>query len=310
MQVIFNYDKQHSSEKPMAIALGTFDGLHIGHQMLIQQLMLLRRMTDCSTLVYTFLNNPRVLLEPEKAPPRIMNVRETIKKLNGFNIDFLILNTFDRDLASLKPEKFMKDMIIQKYNVKYVVVGYDFRFGFSGRGDTDLLEKLSQEYGYELIVVPPLALADQVISSSLIRNLIKDGDIGRVSMHLGGHYSISGKVVHGFGRGKNLGFPTANLQFSRQKLIPKNGVYLTKVKIRGIYYWGMTNVGVNPTFNKDGLFIETYILDYNDDLYGSKMKIEFFKRIRNEIRFTDIEDLKIQIKKDVQWAKNYVYKFN
>ena len=309
MQVILNLDKQHSLGKPIAMALGTFDGLHIGHQMLVWQLKLLQRSTGCSTLVYTFLNNPMERLQPEKAPSRIMNGLERISKLNRFAIDFLVLNPFDRDLASMEPEKFIEDMLIKKYNVKYIVVGYDFRFGLSGSGNTTLLEKLSLEYGYELIVVPPLALGDQVISSSLIRKLIQDGDMERVSMYLGSHYSIKGKIVHGFGRGKKLGFPTANLQFDRRKVIPKYGIYLTKVDINGVDHWGMTNVGINPTFNEEGLFIETHLLDYHHDLYGAKLKIEFLKRIRDEIKFTNIEELKEQIAKDIQWAKNYVYKF-
>ena len=128
-------------------------------------------------------------------------------------------------------------------------------------------------------------------------------------MYLGIPYSISGRIVHGFGRGRKLGYPTANLEFDARKIIPKNGIYLTKVIVDGLYHWGMTNVGTNPTFNNEGLFIETYILNYNKDLYGARIKLEFLKRIRDEIKFTNMEDLKNQITNDVQWAKNYIYKF-
>ncbi|NLN41294.1 MAG: bifunctional riboflavin kinase/FAD synthetase [Clostridiales bacterium] len=309
MQVVFNIDKQHSLDDPIAIALGTFDGIHIGHQMLIQQLIYIQKTFGCHSLVYTFLNNPMELLNPKNAPSRIITLSEKISKFNRLDIDFLVLNPFDRKLASMSPQDFIEYMLIKKYNIKYIVVGYDFRFGYLGSGDTKLLEKLSEIYGYELIVVPPLSLGGEIISSTLIRKLVREGDVEKASMYLGTPYSICGEIVHGFGRGRRLGFPTANLEFDTRKTIPKSGIYLTKVMIDGVYHWGMTNVGSNPTFNNEGLFIETYILNYNNDLYGTRIKLEFIKRIRDEIKFSNIEDLKNQITKDVQWAKNYIYKF-
>lgn len=309
MRVIFNIDKQYRLDKPTAIALGTFDGIHIGHQMLVQQLEFIQKVTGSCALVYTFLNNPMELLTPEKAPTKIMTIGERISKLKSFaSIDCLVLNPFDKELASMQPENFI-DMLISYYNVKNMVVGYDFKFGRLGSGNIELLKELSEKHGFELVVVPPLSLGGEAISSSLIRRLIQEGELGKVSMYLGHPYTISGKIVHGFGRGKKLGFPTANLQFDPQKSIPKYGIYLTRIKIDGLYHWGVTNVGINPTFNQEGLFIETYILDYNDQIYGSKVKVEFLKRIRDEIRFSNIEDLKAQIAKDIEWAKNYVYKF-
>ncbi len=309
MRVIFNLDRKHNLERPVAIALGTFDGLHLGHQMLMQQLKLVRHSTGCATLVYTFLNNPIEQLAPQKAPSRIMTIPEKISRFNNFDIDFLVLNTFDTDLATVQPNQFIEDVLLKNYNVKYIVVGYDFRFGYQGRGDTDLLEKLASKFGFKLIVIPPLSLGDQIISSSLIRELIQEGDMDSVSMYLGGYYSICGRVVHGFGRGRELGFPTANLLFDTRKSIPKHGIYLTKVYLEDHCYWGMTNVGINPTFNDEGLFIETYILDFNEDLYDTKLRVEFLKRIRDEIKFDNVEGLKEQIAKDIQWAKNYIYKF-
>lgn len=308
MQVVFNIDKQHSLDDPIAIALGTFDGIHIGHQMLIQQLMYIQKTFGCCSLVYTFFNNPLELLNPKKAPSRIMTLPEKISKFNRFDIDYLVLNLFDKKLSSMSPQDFI-EMLIKNYNVKYIVVGYDFRFGHLGSGDTKLLDKLSEKYGYEVIVIPPLSLGGEIISSSLIRKLIREGNMEKVTMYLGAPYAISGKIVHGFGRGRKLGFPTANLEFDIRKTIPKNGIYLTKVMIEGVYHWGMTNVGINPTFNDEGLFIETYILDYNNNLYNTRIKLEFLKRIRDELKFSNIEDLKNQIAKDIQWAKNYIYKF-
>ncbi|HZJ58375.1 MAG TPA: bifunctional riboflavin kinase/FAD synthetase [Clostridia bacterium] len=293
----------------MAVALGVFDGVHIGHQMLIRQLQLIRDSTGCKALVYTFLNNPMEFLSPRNAPPKIMTISERIKKLQRFGIDYLVLNPFDRGLASLAPQEFVEDALIKKYNIKYLVVGHDFRFGHMARGDTALLHKLSQKHGFELVIIPPLSLGERVISSSFIRKLIQsEGHMKKVSMVMGSHYTINGRVIYGYGRGKGLGFPTANLEFDVRKVIPKYGIYFTRVGVDGTSYWGMTNVGINPTFNNKGLFIETHVLNYDGNLYGTKFKIEFLKRIRDEIRFTNVEDLKEQITKDIKWAKNYVYK--
>lgn len=309
MKVIFNTDRRHSLEKPIAVALGSFDGLHIGHQILLHQLKLLKHSTACYTMVYTFLDNPLRLLAPEKPQRKITTISEKTFKFNELEIDYLLLNQFDKELASMDPEDFIRDMLIKNYNVEYIVVGYDFSFGFQGRGDTNLLEEIGSRLGFKLIVVPPVSLGDNIISSSLIRQLIEDGNMEKVSMYLGCPYSISGQIIHGFARGKELGFPTANINFHKGKTIPKYGIYLTKVKKDGVYYWGLTNVGTNPTFNKKGLFVETHILDFNDDIYGSRLKIEFLKRIRSEKKFSSIEELKSQIAKDVQWAKNCIYKF-
>ncbi|MGI5852481.1 MAG: bifunctional riboflavin kinase/FAD synthetase [Caldicoprobacterales bacterium] len=311
MRVIFNYNRKNSMKEPMAIALGTFDGIHIGHQMLINQLKLISSTTGSKSLVYTFLTNPLKLLSPKNAPPKIMTVSERIQKFQGLGIDYLVFNPFDSILASMSPQGFIEDILVSKYNLKYLVVGYDFRFGHMASGDIALLHSLSQKYGFELVVIPPLSLEKKVISSSFIRELIQtEGQMEKVSMLLGGHYSIPGRVIHGYGRGRDLGFPTANLEFDVQKAIPKYGIYLTKVSIGAVSYWGMTNVGINPTFNNKGLFIETNILDFDDDLYGRRIKIEFLKRIRDEIKFISIEDLKEQISKDIKWAKNFVYKLH
>jgi riboflavin kinase/FMN adenylyltransferase len=311
MRVVFNYERQNSLKEPMAIALGTFDGIHIGHQMLIRQLKMIRSTTGCKSLVYTFLNNPIEFLSSKDIPPKIMTISERMKKFKCLGIDYLVFNPFDRILASMSPQEFIEDMLVNKYNLKYLVVGYDFKFGNMASGDIELLRKLSPKYGFELVVIPPLSLEGKVISSSFIRKLIQtEGQMEKVSMIMGSHYAISGKVIHGYGRGKDLGFPTANLEFNTQKAIPKYGIYLTKVSIGVASYWGMTNVGINPTFNNKGLFIETHVLDYNGDLYGAKIKVEFLKRIRDEIKFTNIEELKEQISKDINWAKNYVYKLH
>ncbi|MFY9296444.1 MAG: bifunctional riboflavin kinase/FAD synthetase [Clostridiales bacterium] len=309
MQVVFNIDKKHTTDKPIAMALGSFDGVHVGHQMLIQQLKYIQNTIGCCSLVYTFLNNPLELLNPKNAPSRIMTLPEKISKFNRFNIDYLVLNPFNKCLASMPPQDFIEHMLIKNYNLKYIVVGYDFKFGTLGSGNVNMLKEFSKSYGYEVIVVPPLSLGNEIVSSSLIRQLIKEGDVEKASLYLGSPYAINGKVVHGFGRGRKLGYPTANLEFDTRKAVPKNGIYLTRVKIEGVYYWGMTNVGTNPTFNNEGLFVETYILDYNNTLYDTRIKLEFLKRIRDEKKFSNVEDLKNQIAKDVQWAKNYIYKF-
>ncbi|NLJ41196.1 MAG: bifunctional riboflavin kinase/FAD synthetase [Clostridiales bacterium] len=308
MKVIFNYNLKHSIKDPLAIALGAFDGLHIGHQMLMRELNLIRVLSGCSTLVYTFLNNPMEFLMPAKAPSRLTTTSERITAFSTFNPDYLIFNTFDSRLASMLPRDFVENLLFRKYNVKYIVVGYDFKFGYGGAGDISLLKELSEEYSIKLITIPPLAIGEHTISSSLIRDLIKNGNMRDVSRYLGEHYSVSGTVVHGFGRGNKMGYPTANLEFDSRKAVPKKGIYLTRIKVDNNYHWALTNIGVNPTFNKKGLFFETHVLDFNRKIYGKGIKIEFLEFIRDEIKFDSITRLKEQIAKDIIQAKNSIYK--
>ncbi len=306
MQVIFNYDRNHGTSQPCAIALGTFDGIHLGHRQLITELKELNKQEGYKTVVYTFLTHPLQVLAPEKAPPSITLLGEKIREFSQLGLDMLVLNPFDDFFSHLTPDAFI-DALFDKYNIKALVVGFDFRFGHKGRGDRVFLDSKAREKGFELICVPPVLWQDQVVSSTLIRSLITDGRIEEVSKLLTKPYSIKGKVIHGYGRGTGLGFPTANLQFSPKKVIPKPGVYLTQCKLNSRMLWGVTSVGWNPTFSTNRINIETYLLDYEGDLYGKDLKVSFLSFMRDEIKFNKPSDLAAQIRRDVENAKKLIY---
>jgi riboflavin kinase/FMN adenylyltransferase len=308
MQVIFNYDKNHGTSKPCAIALGTFDGIHLGHRQLISELKQQKKLHGFQAIVYTFLAHPLQVLAPEKAPSRLMLLGEKIREFSGLGVDSLVLNSFDEFFMHQTPRVFM-DQLYEKYNVRALVVGYNFRFGYKGMGDISFLEAEAEKRGLDLISVPPVMYKEQVVSSTLIRSMIADGFVKEAADMLTKPYSISGKVVHGYGRGRVLGFPTANLLFSRQKAVPKPGVYLTRCRLGRQWRWGLTNVGWNPTFESDRIQIETYVLDYEGNLYGQPFTVSFLERMRDEIKFDNASDLVNQMRQDLRYAKKLIYNF-
>jgi len=309
MRVIFNYKQYHNMKKPVAIALGTFDGMHIGHQELMKQLQKIKLDDKCATMVYTFLEHPLSKLNPDNTPSQIMSIHEKVLYFNRIGIDWLILNPFDIEFAKTSPKAFIEDLLLKKYDVRAIVVGYNFRFGSGAKGDIDFLKNMSEKHGFILVVVPPVSLDDNVVSSSLIRRCIKNGQIEDANRYLGKPYSICGQVVHGHGRGKKLGFPTANLRFSHKKVIPKFGVYMTRVYIDKEKFWGVTNIGKNPTFDNEGIYLESHLIDYSGDLYGKKIRVEFLKRLRDEKAFSSVEDLQNQVYRDINYVKNFIYKY-
>jgi len=309
MRVIFNHKRYHGTKRPVAIALGTFDGMHRGHQKLMSQLHKINLLYGCDTMMYTFLEHPLSKLNPNEAPSQIMSIHEKILFLKKCGIDWLILNPFDTDFSQTSPKSFIEDLLLKHYDVKAIVVGYNFKFGFQGKGDVNFLKQMSRKHGFKLVVVPPVSVNGNIVSSSLIRRCIENGQVKEANEYLGRPYAICGQVIHGFGRGKSLGFPTANLSFNHKKIIPKYGVYITKTYIGKKAYWGVTNIGQNPTFQTGGLYLETHLIDYEGDLYGKRMKIEFLFRLREEKTFHRIEDLKNQVYKDINYVKNFIYKY-
>jgi riboflavin kinase/FMN adenylyltransferase len=307
MRVIFNYNRNYSTDQPSAIALGTFDGIHLGHRQLIYELQQKKKKYDYQTIVYTFMEHPLSVLAPDREPPRIMLLKEKIREFSKLDIDVLILNSFDQNFLRQTPREFL-DNLYDKIPIKTFVVGFNFRFGHKGAGNIAYLEKEAQEKRLELISVPPVMSDGEVVSSTLIRGKIQEGKVREAAKLLTAPYSISGKVIKGFGRGKDLGFPTANLAYSPYKVLPACGVYLTKSLIKGEYVWGLTSVGTNPTFSNGQIQIETYLLDYNENIYGQYMRVSFIDWLRKEIKFESPEALSRQIQLDMIKAKKLIYK--
>lgn len=288
------------------IALGSFDGLHLGHMKLIDKAIDLAKKNGGKSMVFTFNNHPLSIINKEIMPKLLMDKETKIKVLKDKGIDILRLVTFDKKFMNLSPDKFILN-IVENYNAKGIVVGFNYRFGYKNLGDVDLLKELSQKYDFELFVVKPVKYKKEVVSSSHIRHVIADaGDMEKANAMLTTPFSLSGAVVRGRQIGRSIGFPTINLDYNKEFIIPRGGVYFTIVEYKGNYFKGVTNVGYNPTVENDKLSIETHILEFNNDIYDEEIRLYFIDRIRDEKKFNSLEELSLRIKKD----KHYVEKQN
>ncbi len=273
------------------VALGKFEGLHKGHMLLINKVLQLSHETGKQSVVFS-IDMP--------GTKRIYTIPERNRILEEIGIDFNITCEFTKKFASMKPEAFVKDVLVERLHPEYVVVGNDFRFGKNRQGDVALLEELGNRYGYEVLAFEKLREQGTVISSSYIREQIEHGNVDLIQEYMGRPYSIAGIVQYGKQLGTTIGFPTANLIPDEEKLLVPNGVYETSLILDNLRYRGITNVGDNPTVDDDHkIKVETNILDYNGNLYGKYLKIEFIRQIRKEIKFDSIEALKNQIKSDI-----------
>lgn len=289
---IIAYDKVKLNNT--AVALGKFEGVHKGHMLLINKIISLAP----KSVVFT-------IKMPDEKVINLDNERYDIFEKCG--VDVVCECTFDERISKLTPEEFIKNILIERLGASFVVVGSDFRFGYKRSGNTDTLVKYSDYYGYKVIVFEKLKIDGQIVSTSAIRRFLDEGDVNKVDKYMGRPYSISGKVVSGKKLGRTIGFPTANIMPDALKRLPQAGAYETRVYIDGYdsYYKAITNVGNNPTVNKnigydffDEAIIETHLLDYDGDLYGKNITVEFIGFLRPEIKFESLEELKKQLEAD------------
>ncbi|QEK12228.1 bifunctional riboflavin kinase/FAD synthetase [Crassaminicella thermophila] len=287
------------------IALGSFDGVHIGHQALIVNLVDVCKKSNLKSVVYTFRNHPRNLTVSNGAPKRIITDKKKFHLLAELGVDYTVFIDFDDYQRTLSPEKFIKEILKDKFKMSYAVVGFNYRFGYRAQGDAAFLNHLKEKYSYDVMIVKAINIQDEVISSTKIREFISNGDIGKANLFLGRNYSIVGNVIHGKGLGKEFGFPTANIFVNKDYILPSSGVYFTKCIIDNKMYYSITNIGVNPTIGKNPISIETHIFKFDGDLYGKEIEILFFQKSRDEMKHEKIQDLICQINRDVQLAKKF-----
>lgn len=291
----------------IVLALGFFDGVHLGHQALLKETIKIGNETGCKTGVLTFEEHPLELIFPKYAPWLITRNDDKIAMIKDLGIDFVFLNPFNETLMKLTPEKFVTEYLLKKYSVKDIVVGFNYNFGYKGTGTTDKLIALGKKYNFNVSIIPPCIINKNPVSSSFIRELISCGQVEDVKTFLGRNYAITGKVVEGKGLGHRYGIPTANIKLQKKRILPNTGVYYSHVYYNGQCYSGLTNLGFNPTFENHPFTIETYILDFEKDIYGQEITVVFKKKIRNEIKFENIDELIIQIKEDIKNIKdNYI----
>ena len=289
-------------EEPTAVTLGKFDGLHRGHELLMKNVLECSKTHQVASVAFTFDMPPRNRVEEIVANVLTTNdEKQYIFEKQG--IDYLIECPFTSEVMSMEPKAFI-EWIANSLNMKFVVVGDDFRFGFKRAGDYHTLQAYEKEYGYKTIVIEKLKDSNRDISSTYVREKIADGNIRKANELLGYNYFIKSEILHGKKLGRRIGMPTINMILPEHKLLPPNGVYVTEVLVDGEHYMGVTNVGCKPTVTDDRIVgVETYIDDFCQDLYGEKIVVSFLEYIRPEMKFDSIEELKAQMESDIEVAR-------
>jgi riboflavin kinase/FMN adenylyltransferase len=285
------------------ITLGNFDGLHLGHQELIRKVIRRAKETDARSIVVTFRPHPLKILAPEKCPPLISIYEEKIKLFEKLGIDVLVKIPFTLEFAKMTPGDFVKGILCDMLGAKEIFVGFNYRFGRGREGNITTLKALGERLGFTVREVEQVSLDGEVISSTKIRHLLRDGEVEHAARLLGRTYTITGIVVKGDGRGKDLGFPTANIA-PKHSIIPAHGVYAVRLFVRDRFYDGIANIGMRPTFDKNVLTVEVHVFDFNEDIYGEDISLYFIGKIRDEKRFGSADELIHQIRADVGIARD------
>jgi len=292
----------------LVVTIGTFDGVHLGHRQLLSRIVELAAQNGGESLVLTFFPHPRMVLRPEEHGVELLSTTaEKIALLRESGINHLIIHPFSRDFSAMPADQFIQQVISQKLQAQRLVIGYDHRFGNQRAGSISQLRQSANELGFVVEEIPEQDLNDIAVSSTRIRSALKNGHVHDAAVLLGRPYSLSGIVVRGNRIGHQLGFPTANIRVPESyKLIPAEGVYTSKIDIEGHTYRGMMSIGRRPTVEAHGkLGIEVHILDFNDDIYGSVVTVHLIEKLRDNIRFSDMDALKLQLQHDREATIHY-----
>ena len=288
------------------VTLGKFDGLHIGHQMLLDHVLELKQ-KGYQSVMFSFSLHPNNLFS-EKEIKLIYTNEEKYYHLKKMGFDILISYPFTKDTASIEPEEFIKNVLVDQLDAKFIVVGSDFCFGKDRKGNATMLKEYSTQYGYEVYVYDKLTSSQKVVSSTRVRDELEKGDMEEVQTLLGRPFSIRGEVIHGRRLGRTFGMPTINIQPPEEKLLPPNGVYASTMMIEGIKRYGVTNIGYKPTVGSEPRpGVETYILDFTGDLYGEMVEVNLHHFMRPELKFETVEELKVQMQRDMEDAIQYFH---
>ncbi len=305
MKVIVDIQKQNKKLENSYVALGTFDGLHRGHRQIINTAIEEAKKNNGVSVVYTFLNHPLEIVAPEKVPKMINTVEEKIQLLEEIGVDYVVLQTFDKDFSNTEREAFVDEILLDYLGAKELFVGYNYTFAKKGLGTVEYLKSIAKEKNFKVNVMNPIQYNEKVVSSTLIRKLILEGKIEEANEFLGRDFFISGIVEHGKKLGRVLGFPTANLRVNN-RAYPPYGIFGGRVRIEGDdkKYNAVVNIGQNPTLKPGELSIEVHILNFKDDIYGKRINVSLEKHLRNEKKFNSIEELRQGIKNDVDnWRR-------
>ncbi|WP_396602425.1 bifunctional riboflavin kinase/FAD synthetase [Algibacter sp. R77976] len=297
----------YKSNEPTVVTIGTFDGVHIGHQKIIKRIINTGKIEGLQSVILTFFPHPRMVLQKDSSIKLINTINERHDILDDLGLDYLLIKEFTKEFSRLSAEEFVKNILVEKLNAKKVIIGYDHRFGRNRNADINDLKVFGETFGFEVEEISVQDINDVAVSSTKIRTALNEGEIEKVNAYLGYHFMLTGKVTKGRGLGNKLGFPTANIKIEEDyKLIPKQGSYIVNAMINDKLVYGMMNIGMNPTVNGDKQTIEVHFLDFNEDIYGKTLKIELLHRIRDEEKFESVEALKLQLAKDKNTALAYI----
>jgi riboflavin kinase/FMN adenylyltransferase len=290
-----------------AVALGNFDGIHKGHTRLIGQMVSYAEKHKLASCVFTFSNNPRNFIRGENVVKSIITPGEKRSLLRSLGIDYLVSVPFDRVFHEMPPDVFIEDLALGRMRAKAIGCGFNFHFGKNAKGDADTLRRASEKEGFTLKILKPVKVGGVLVSSTMIREIIQAGDVALCSTYLGRLFALSGVVIHGEENGRKLGFPTANMMPPEDKVLPADGVYATFAYIGkgkdAARHPAVTNIGLRPTFGGKVRLAETHLLNFEGNLYGKSLRVEFVKRIRGEVKFDGMDQLAEQIASDSRNAK-------
>jgi riboflavin kinase / FMN adenylyltransferase len=306
MKLIKNQDFGRINKGPVVLAMGSFDGFHLGHQLIIKKTIEMASKMHLQSGVYSFYPHPLKVINPISAPSSLISREQKLKLLEEFGIDYYFEQKFTLIFSRMKFVRFIKDILVDKLKVAHIVVGKDFRFGHQGEGDIEILNNLGNKYGFTVSGLDAVQKKGEKISSTKIREMIQQGYIKDIPEYLGRYYIFDGTVIHGEGRGKKIGIPTANLKLTADYTLPPIGVYASYVYIKGKKYKSIVNFGYKPTFGGKKYSIECHILNYSDNLYGTCLSVELIDFIRDEITFSSSDALIEQINKDILYTDNHL----
>ncbi|MDP6521288.1 MAG: bifunctional riboflavin kinase/FAD synthetase [SAR324 cluster bacterium] len=306
---VYRFQKKPADIPRAVVTIGNFDGIHLGHRALISAAVNEAHLQGCASALVTFNPHPQEIIHSQQSVSHICTSVHQLRLLEEQGLYEVHVIQFTSEMSQMRPEDFALQFLIKRFDLVKLVIGYDFRFGKHRAGDFKLLENLSQQFNFSLEEIAPVQQKGQTVSSSLIRQLIREFRFAEIPQYLGREYSIYGKVEKGEQRGKKLGFSTANI-FPEVTLALAAGVYVTKIKLANKIYFGVTNVGKKPTFGNNTFTVETFIFDFEDDIYGEYLEVIPLHQLRPETKFLGMEDLKKQIMKDVKIAQKYLISNN
>ena len=304
---IFNSIKSFNATKPTIVTIGTFDGVHLGHQKIVAQITKNADDLNCESLVLTFFPHPRMVLQESTEMKQLNTLNEKIALLDNLGIDNLVVHPFDKEFSRLTAEEFVKKVLVDVFKIKKIIIGHDHRFGRNRTATIDDLINFGETYGFEVEQISAEEINEVSISSTKIRNALLEGNIELAANYLGYDYSLTGIIFKGRQLGRTIGYPTANITIEEDyKLIPNNGVYIAKSVLNGKTVFGMMNIGTRPTVDGTKQTIEINFFDFKQDLYGQKITISLLHRMRSEQKFESIDALKNQLGKDKKTALAFI----